>query len=168
MVQYQILNEEVIDPDLGVKIILRSDSPFWKIQFNLPGKGQQRHSLKTKSKKQAKLKAYKLAGQIATGDLINGTGKKWTIGEVAEARCQRLRDLGRSPFTIADFHRRVRQLAAFLPLGQAAEAQDGAGCDEGDPNTYEVRPRQRVAESRPGSGLRVSTQRRHADRGIQR
>lgn len=117
MPKYTIIDEEDIDPDLGVKIILRSDSKYWKIQYNIHGKGQRRRSLKTTKKKQAKLKAYKIAGQLANGELFGNDGKQYTIGEVAEARCQRLREKSRTEETVADFHRRIRQLGAFLPQG---------------------------------------------------
>jgi len=115
--KYKIIDVEEIDPDIGMKIILREDSPYWKVQYNLPGRKQCRHSLKTTKKKQAKSEARRIARELDNGTLVNNTGKKYTIGEVVEARCTRLREKNRAKETVADFHRRVRQLGEFLPQG---------------------------------------------------
>jgi hypothetical protein len=85
---------------------------------NVPGRGQQRRSLKTKSKKQARKNGAKLADKITNGQTPEATPRRYTVGGVvAERRRTRLRELGRQPGTIEACERFDRQLMAFLTTG---------------------------------------------------
>ena len=116
--EYKLLDSFWIDEDQKVKAIRRSNSPVWYIQYNLPGVGQQKRSLKTTSKKQARINGSKIACKIAAGDYAGNTDRNVTVGTMIRARIDRLRQLGRSELTVQIYERFYGQLVAFLPRGE--------------------------------------------------
>jgi hypothetical protein len=45
---------EVIDEDLHVRILKTNTSSSWYVQYNYPGEGQRKQSLRTRNKKEAR------------------------------------------------------------------------------------------------------------------
>ena len=123
MSKYKIIDEVVIDDDLHIKVMLRANSPYWYIQYNLPGIGQKKHSLKTKSKKEAVSKGRAFARDFAAGEVQAGSIKRYTVQEVADLRCNKQTNRDLSPKTIAHAKRFDRQLMIFLPKGGATPIQ---------------------------------------------
>lgn len=116
MMKYNIIDEIEIDPGLGIKAILRSDSRYWKVQYNLPGTGQKRKSLRTTSKKKARQKGYEFARQFDAGEIQDRAGTV-TVGSVIEAHAKRLAERGRENGTLGIYNQHARTLLGFLPRG---------------------------------------------------
>ncbi len=116
--KHQIVDSFYIDEDLNIKAILRAGSPNWYLQYNLPGLGQMRVSLKTTSKKQARIKGSKFACKIAAGEDTNQTDRHVTVGTMIRARLDRLVELGRTEQTVQIYRRFYAQLVLFLPRGE--------------------------------------------------
>ena len=99
MSKYKIVDEAVIDDDLNIKVMLRANSPYWYIQYNLPGIGHKKLSLNTKSKKEAKRLGNAIVRDFAADDVQAGSMKRYTVQEVAELRCNKQTNRDLSPKT---------------------------------------------------------------------
>src|SRR5580704_5794500 len=61
--------QEIIDEDLHVTIFRSGRSCSWYVQFNHPVDGQRKQSLRTKNKKEARRRAWKVIDKLQTGEL---------------------------------------------------------------------------------------------------
>ena len=77
-------DEVVIDQDLRVRIYRSLASPVWCVQYNLPGTGQRRETLGTRSKEEARSRARKIARDLEAGMLTNKSNRAVTIAQAAE------------------------------------------------------------------------------------
>lgn len=117
MKKFSIIDWFWIDEDLKIKAIRTSQSGSWYARYNLPGVGQRKQSLKTASKRQAKLNGYALARRIAGGEMERERKNTATVAQAIEARRQRLIDLGRMPAILVHYDRIYARLVNHLPAG---------------------------------------------------
>ncbi len=113
----RIIDEFEVDPDLHIKAFKRASSPKWYLQYNDPIKGQRRQSLKTKSKKEARLRAEKIAKDIAAGQYHLQPARRISVEEMITRYMSYKTTRGCAPATLADYDLHLRRLLAFLPRG---------------------------------------------------
>lgn len=118
MTDYTVIDEKIIDDGLNIKIIKRASSRNWLIQYNAPGVGQRRRSLKTRSKKQATLLAHAFVRRFLAGEYEDPRART-TVAEAGEQYTARLREMGRNAKTLANYQRVLGQLMAHLPRSGA-------------------------------------------------
>lgn len=124
MSQHKIVEEFWIDEDHKIKAIKRAGSPNWYLQYNQPGMGQRRESLKTQSKKEARTRGNAFARKFSEGDNTIANRGRHTLQEVSTMRCAWLASKKRSPKTIKAAEHFVRQLMIFLPRGGATPIRE--------------------------------------------
>lgn len=111
---YERIEQEVIDEDLHVKIFKTKTSPRFYIQYNVPGKGQVKKSLRTTSVKEARSKARKIARDLEAGHVHPVANRAASIAQVAEKflKDERERE-GVKAETIILYRRYLDQLLAW-------------------------------------------------------
>lgn len=113
MSNYNRTEQETIEEELGVVIFRTADSPNWYVQFNEPGRGQRRRSLRTASRKEAKSRANRIARDLEAGAGVPRSNRAATIEAAAAGYLKYLATRDRRPKTIALNKRVFDQLAAW-------------------------------------------------------
>ena len=99
--------QEWIDEDLHVKIFKTTASPRWYCQYNSPGEGQKKVSLRTKSKKEAQSRARKIARDLEAGVVRRRSNRAVSIAEAADQHLKYLQqDRGKIGPKTAKLYRR--------------------------------------------------------------
>jgi integrase len=100
----------VIDEDLRIRIYKTAASPVYYVQYNLPGTGQVKRSLRTKSKKEAESRARRIARDLEAGTLVNRPNRAMSIEQAAERHLTYLGTRNRSRITRESYKRTYNQL----------------------------------------------------------
>jgi integrase len=112
--KYKIVDWFWIDEDQRIKAILTDQSPCWYARYNLADVGQRKQSLKTKSKKQARIYGAKLANQLATGGISGNRKTRTTVADAAAQMCDRMRQRRKREDSVHAYERVFRKLAAWM------------------------------------------------------
>ena len=115
--KYEMIGSFWIDEDLKILAYKTAQSPRWYARYNVPGLGQRKQSLKTTSKKQARLNGRKLAQKLAAGQIGRTAACTLTVADVVAQRLERMKKGDRTAGTVASATRMFDQLMAFLPRG---------------------------------------------------
>lgn len=97
-IPYKILDEFAVAPDLHIKAIQTTQSPYWYIQYQTLG-GQRRQSLRTTSLKEAQIRARRFAAKLQAGQVPCGRANEATLAKIIALWMEELRQAeAHSPF----------------------------------------------------------------------
>jgi integrase len=114
MPKHPILDSFWIDEDHRIKAIKTAQSAYWYVRYNVPGIGQRKQSLKTRSKKQAGISGSTFARRLLSGESAAKSLPRITIEAAATARCARLRAQGRKEVSVRFCQRVFSKLHSFM------------------------------------------------------
>ncbi len=111
--KYNRTDEEILDEDLHVAIFKTAISPHWYVQYNHPAQGQQKKSLRTKNKKEAKRKRWEIVVKLRSGELETARRRSPTVEDVARSFLTDRERIGRKPGTIKQYRCSLEQFCKF-------------------------------------------------------